>query len=102
MAHQEALGLSDAQRLAIQADALNAQQSFTHWQWQLAAATEKLANLLKQSRVDRAKALSALDDVLRLEREVKHTQLTLMIQIKNELTPDQQTRAHRFASGAQK
>jgi hypothetical protein len=53
-------------------------------QWQLAAASEKLVGLLKQSQVDQGNALAALDAVLALEREVKHTQLTLMIQIKNE------------------
>ena len=101
MAHQQALGLSDAQRNAIQSYAQSAQQRFTHLQWQLAAATEKLVGLLKQSHIDQPKALSAMGAVLDVEREVKHTQLTLMIQVKNELTPEQQGMARRLvASGA--
>jgi Spy/CpxP family protein refolding chaperone len=102
MAHQEALGLSDAQRKTIQADAQSAQQRFSSLQWQLAAASEKLVGLLKQSQIDQGNALGALDAVLALEREVKHTQLTLMIQIKNELTSDQQERARRFATSGSK
>ena len=102
MAHQEALGLSDAQRNAIQADAQSAQQRFTSLQWQLSAATEKLGTVLGATHVDQDRALAALDSVLALERELKHTQLTLMIQIKNELTPDQQTRARAFAASGPK
>jgi hypothetical protein len=102
MAHQEALALSDAQRRAIQSDAQTAQQRFSGLQWQLSAATEKLATVLGATHVEQDRAIAALDAVLALEREVKHTQLTLMIQIKNELTADQQTRARAFASSAPK
>lgn len=102
MSHQQALRLSDAQRSAIEADAQTAQQRFTRLQWQLAAASEKLVGLVKQSHVDQAKALSALDAELDLEREIKHTQLTLMIQVKNELTPEQQTMARQFAGARTK
>ncbi|HEY5096295.1 MAG TPA: periplasmic heavy metal sensor [Candidatus Eremiobacteraceae bacterium] len=102
MAHQQALGLSDAQRSAIQADAENAQQHFESAQWQLAAATEKLAAMLKQSHVDQTKALAQLDAVLNLERVIKHTQLTLMIEVKNELTPEQQVQARQFIGGGTK
>jgi Spy/CpxP family protein refolding chaperone len=97
MNHQDAIGLTDAQRKAIQSDALSAQDKFASLQWQLSAATEKLATLLGATHVDQDRAMAALDSVLTLEREVKHTQLTLMIQIKNELTPDQQSRARQFA-----
>jgi hypothetical protein len=102
MAHQEALGLSDAQRRAIQADAQSAQQRFTTLQWQLSAATEKLVTSLDATHVEQERAIAALDAVLALERELKHTQLTLMIQIKNQLTADQQTRARAFAANGAK
>jgi Spy/CpxP family protein refolding chaperone len=98
MTHQDALGLTDNQRKAIQSDALGAQGKFASLQWQLSAATEKLATLLGAAHVDQGRAIAALDSVLSLERELKHTQLTLMIQIKNELTPDQQSRARQFAT----
>lgn len=102
MAHQQALGLSDAQKNAIQASAQSAQQRFTHVQFQLAAATEKLVQMLKQNQVDQSKALAQLDAVLNLEREMKHAQLTLMIQVKNELTPEQQAMARQFAAAGGK
>jgi hypothetical protein len=98
MRHQAALGLSDVQRKAIQSDALSAQEKFANLQWQLSAATEKLATLLDATHVQQDRAIAALDSVLNLERELKHTQLTLMIQIKNELTPDQQSRARALAT----
>ena len=98
MRHQDALGLSDVQRKTIQSDALRAQEKFASLQWQLSAATEKLATLLDGTHVERDRAIAALDSVLNLERELKHTQLTLMIQIKNELTPDQQSRARQLAT----
>jgi hypothetical protein len=102
MAHQEALGLSDAQRKAIQADAQSAQQRFTSAQWQLSAATEKLATVLGAAHVDQDRALAALDAVLVFERELKHTQLTLMIEVKNELSADQQARARTFVTNGSK
>jgi hypothetical protein len=102
MAHQEALALSDAQRKAIQTDVQGAQQRFTSLQWQLSAATEKLYNSLNATHVEQDRALAALDSVLTLERELKHTQLTLMIQIKNQLTADQQARARQFAGNGSK
>jgi len=100
MAHQQELGLSDAQRYAIQMDAVNAQQRFMPAQWRLAAAGEKLAEMLKQSHVDQTKALAQLDTILNLEREIKHTQLMLMIEVKNILTPQQQATARQFAAAA--
>ncbi|MBV8223242.1 MAG: periplasmic heavy metal sensor [Candidatus Eremiobacteraeota bacterium] len=93
MSHQQELNISDQQRDAIVADVQSAQQHFTAVQWQLSAATEKLASIVKAPHVDEANALAQLDDVLHLERDIKRTQLRLMIQVKNELTPDQQAKA---------
>jgi hypothetical protein len=89
---------TDAQRKAIQSDALSAQDKFASLQWQLSGATEKLATLLGATHVEQDRAIAALDAVLALERQLKHTQLTLMIELKNELTPDQQMRARQFAT----
>jgi Spy/CpxP family protein refolding chaperone len=100
MQNQQALGLTDAQRAAIQTDLEQAQQHFTHLQFQLAAASEKLVDTLKANKIDRERALAALDAELALEREVKHTQLGMMIAVKNVLTPDQIALAHRLAAAA--
>ncbi len=100
MSHQQELGLSDAQRNAIQTDVMAAQDRFVRSQRQLEAAVAKLVDILRQSRVDQAKALAQMDAVLDLEREIKHAQLNLMIQVKNELTPEQQATARRLESGS--
>jgi len=96
MSHQDALKLSDAQKKAIIDDVQSAQARFTKAQWQLSAATEKLASILQQNRVDQSKALAQLDAVLDLERQIKRTQFTLMIQVKNELTAEQQATAQHL------
>jgi Spy/CpxP family protein refolding chaperone len=100
MSHQQELGLSDAQRAAIQSDVLIAQGHFIRWQVQLSAATSKLVDILRENRVDQTKALAQMDAVLDLERQVKHAQLTLMIQVKNELTSQQQATAHALEAGS--
>lgn len=93
MAHQQELDLSDAQRNAIQSDVQQAQMQFTQLQWRLSAAVERLADILKQSRVDEGAALAQLDREQVFEREIKRAQLQLMIRVKNELTPEQQAKA---------
>jgi len=102
MSHQPEIGLSDAQRNAIQTDVQNAQQRFMPEQWKLAAAMEKFAAILRQSHVDQAKASAQLDAVLDLERRIKHTQITLMIEVKNELTPAQQAIARQIVAAGRR
>jgi peptidoglycan hydrolase CwlO-like protein len=99
MSHQQELGLSEAQRIEIQSDVLTAQGQFMRWQLRLKSATAKLVDILRQTRVDQAKALAQMDAVLSIEREVKHAQLTLMVQIKNELSPQQQATARGLTGG---
>ena len=102
MSHQDALKLSDAQKKAILDEVQSAQTQFTKVQWQLSAATEKLASILQQNRVDQVKALAQLDTVLGLERQIKHAQLTLMIEVKNELSAEQQAQARQFMASQPK
>ena len=90
MAHQKAIDLSDTQKASIRAELLKAQTRFTELQWQLQDAMEGLVSLLKQSSVDEAQVMSQLDKVLTSEREIKRTQISLLVRIKNKLTPDQQ------------
>jgi len=47
--------------------------------------------LVKPASVDESAVLAQLDKVLAAEREIKRTQLTLMIRIKNKLTAQQQS-----------
>lgn len=88
--HQEAIGLSAEQKDALKAEIRQAQLKFTELQWKLQDEVEKLVSLVKQAHVDEPQVLAQLDKVLGAEREVKRAQVTLLIRIKNKLTPEQQ------------
>jgi Spy/CpxP family protein refolding chaperone len=96
MAHQKAIDLSDAQKAYIRGELLKAQTRFTELQWQLQDSMEALVSLLKQSPADEAQVMSQLDKVLTSEREIKRTQIGLLVRIKNKLTPDQQAQLQRL------
>jgi Spy/CpxP family protein refolding chaperone len=96
MAHQKAIDLSDAQKTYIRTELLKAQTRFTELQWQLQDAMEALVSLLKQSPADESQAMSQLDKVLNSEREIKRTQISLLIRIKNKLTPEQQAQLQKL------
>lgn len=90
MAHQEAIGLDTKQKVAIPLLALELQKRSIDEQFKLAASGEKLARLLAAMPVDEAAVLQQIDQVLAAEREVKRAQLTMLVRIKNQLTPAQQ------------
>jgi len=88
--HQEAIGLSPEQKESIKTEIRQAQLKFTELQWKLQDEMEKLVGLVKQPRVDEQQVLAQLEKVLGAEREVKREQVTLLVRIKNKLTPEQQ------------
>ena len=89
MSQSEALGLTEKQRSAIKGEIQKMQAKFIDAQWDLQENTGKMARLLQQEPVDEAKVLEQADRVMSLEREMKRAQLTLLIRIKNALTPEQ-------------
>ena len=96
MQHRQELGLTDEQRAAIKDEAIKASTRFSELQWQMQDEMETMANLVKGVSVDEQKVLAELDKILNIEREVKRTQLTLSIRIKNKLTPEQQGKLHEL------
>ncbi|HET8923685.1 MAG TPA: periplasmic heavy metal sensor [Candidatus Acidoferrum sp.] len=88
--HQEAIGMSAEQKDFFKAEIRQAQLKFTELQWKLQDEMEKLVSLVKQPRVDEQQVLGQLDRVLAAEREIKKEQVTLLVRIKNRLTPEQQ------------
>ena len=96
LSNQKAIGLDDAQRNYVRAEVLKAQTRFTELQFQLQDAMESLVALLKQNPVDETQVMAHLDKVLNAEREVKRTQIALMVRIKNKLTPEQQARLRQL------
>jgi Spy/CpxP family protein refolding chaperone len=59
-------------------------------QWKLSAEGEKMGRLLQGTQVDETAVLEEVDRILNLEREMKKAQISLMVRIKNTLTPEQQ------------
>jgi len=96
MQRQQAVGLSDEQKNTLKTEVRQAQMKFTELQWSLQDEMERLVSLLKQSNVDEKQAALQLDKVLSAEREIKRAQLMLLIRIKNNLTPAQQTQLREF------
>lgn len=89
MQNQQAIGLTPEQKTQIRTELTKAQTRFTEMQWQLQDAMESLVTMVRQDAVDEAQALAQLEKVLTIEREIKRTQLGLMLRIKARLTPEQ-------------
>lgn len=92
MGHGLEIGLDDAQKLAIRDEAKKVQSKFLDTQFELQRESEKLVRLLQEKPVDEAKVLAQIDRILALEKEIKKTQISLLVRIKNILTPAQQAK----------
>ena len=89
MSHSQELNLIDKQRAAIKSEVQKAQAKFIDVQWDMKEETEKMVRLLQQTPADEARILEQADKVMSLEREIKKTQLSLLIRIRNVLTAEQ-------------
>ncbi|MGH9313194.1 MAG: Spy/CpxP family protein refolding chaperone [Vicinamibacterales bacterium] len=92
MKYQEDVGLDEAQARAIKEVIQQAQTRFLEMQWQMQAESAKLVKLLNARPTDEAAVLAQLEKMLNTEREVKRTQISLLIRIKNRLTDAQLAR----------
>ncbi|HEV8354782.1 MAG TPA: periplasmic heavy metal sensor [bacterium] len=92
MQHQQAIGLRADQREFIKSEMQKTQSRLTDLQWQLQTEMEAMIGLVSQARVDEVKTLAQLDKILNIEREIKRTHFSLLIRIKNILTPEQRAR----------
>jgi Spy/CpxP family protein refolding chaperone len=92
MQHQAEIGLQDSQRAELTSAIQQAQSKFTDLQWKLSAEGEKMGRLLQGTQVDEAQVLDQVDRILGVEREIKRAQVSLMVHIKNMLTPAQQAK----------
>jgi Spy/CpxP family protein refolding chaperone len=82
--HQESIGLSSEQKDFFKTEIRQAQLKFTELQWKLQDEMEKLVSLVKQPRVDEQQVLAQLE--------------TLLVRIKNKLTPEQQGKLSELRS----
>ena len=92
MKYSQEIGLDDGQRSAIREKVQAAQSKFLDVQWDLQEESQKLVRLLQAKPVDEAAALAEVDKVLAFEREIKRTQIALLVRIKNVLTEPQQAK----------
>lgn len=90
--HQEAIGLNEEQKTYFKTEIRQAQLKFTELQWKLQDEMEKMVSLVKHPRVEEQEALAQLEKVLAAEREIKRAQVTLLVRIKNKLTPEQRAK----------
>lgn len=92
MRHQQELGLTAEQKTYMKTQIQEAEATFTSLEWDLQEAISGLDALTGQQKPDEKQILAQLDKVLNLENKIKRARLTLMIRLKNQLTPEQQTR----------
>lgn len=92
MQNQQALGLSEEQKKYLKTEIRQTQVLLTQAQWRLEDGVEKIVALLKPDQMDEQKVIAQLEMVLNMERDIKRTQMVLLIRLKNKLTPEQQAR----------
>jgi Spy/CpxP family protein refolding chaperone len=98
MSHQSEIGLQDSQRAALTSAIQQTQSKFMDMQWKLSAEGEKMGRLLQGPQVDEAAVLDEVDRILNMERDIKRAQISLMVRIKNTLTPQQQAKLAEIRS----
>lgn len=90
MRNQTEIGLTATQQAAITQIMGETHSKLVELQWKLEAATQALTRILEKEVVDEATALAQWEQVTGIEQQVKKTHFTLLIRIKNQLTPSQQ------------
>jgi Spy/CpxP family protein refolding chaperone len=93
--HQE-INLTPDQSKALKDEIQKAQAKFLDMQWDMQSEQEKLVLLLKAHPIDENAVLAQVDKVLDREREIKKTQILLLVRIKNQLTPAQQNKLNEL------
>ena len=96
MSHQRELSLQDNQRTAIMNEIHQAQTKFLDLQWKMSSEGERMEKLLQPAATDETQVLEEIDRVLAIEREIKRAQVSLLIRIKNTLTPQQQAKLNEI------
>ena len=99
LGHAQEIGLEEAQRKAIRNEVQKAQSKFLDSQFDLQSETERMTLLLQEKPVDEAKVLGQVDRILALEKEIKKTQISLLVRIKNLLTAAQQAKLTELQKG---
>jgi len=92
LGHAQEIGLDEPQKTAVRNEVRKAESKFIDLKLDLQAESEKMLGLLQQRPVDEAKVLAEVDRILAMEKEIKKTQIGLLVRIKNQLTESQQAK----------
>jgi Spy/CpxP family protein refolding chaperone len=92
MKYRSDINLDDRQVKAINDAIQKAQTKFLDMEWDMQSESQKLIQLLKARPTDENAVLAQVDRVLDREREIKKTQISLLVRIKNLLTDAQQNK----------
>ncbi len=96
MQHRRAIDLSDRQRDEISRVIKDMQGQVVSMQWDLREQADALATELNRPRIDLDRALDRMSRVLQTEGKIKAARLTLLVRIKNILSPEQQESLRRL------
>src|SRR6185295_6190298 len=96
MGHARQLGLTDDQKTFMRSEIQKTTASFQELQWKLQDQMELLHETMKAPVVNEQQALTQLDKVLDIEREIKRLHIGLAIRLKNRLTPEQQEQLQKM------
>lgn len=96
MEHQGDIALEPAQRDAITKEIERGQAELVRLQWELSAEKEKLVKILDDPKVDEARSKAAATSLMDRENKIKAAHLSMLVRIKNLLTPAQQDKLRAF------
>ncbi len=99
MSQSQRLHLDEKQRTTIKNEVQRAQSKFFDLQWELKEASDAMVQMLQQTPVEEARVLEQADKVMGYEREIKKIHLSMLIRIKNSLTPEQIAQLRQLRSG---
>lgn len=91
MQHQSRLKLTEQQRNVIVQEINRLQATAVQVQWRVADESEKLSELLVRDSVAEAEVLAQAERMIGFETVVKRAQLSMLIRIRNVLSPEQRT-----------
>ncbi len=99
MEQERVIKLDAEQRQFIESEIKSAQARMHDAELLVREKADKLLALVKQERVNERQALEQMDKALDAEREMRRTQLSLLIRVKNRLTLEQQAKLQELKVG---
>jgi len=100
MQNQRAIGLSGKQRKAMTRVIQKTQSDTLEWQWAMQDAVQRLEDEISKDPIDEAAAISIAKQMMETEGKVKRAHLSLLIQLRNLLDPEQRNRLRKLRDRA--